>query len=451
MKQRLALACSSLAALRARAFSLCLAALAAGALCTAAPAAAQTTAPAPAEEGAPSSGSAGSDEDSQPPARRAEDWFKAGEAAYVAGNYRAAIQALDAAYVLRPLPPIAFSIAQAERQLYLAERRPEHLLRSVALFHRYLEQAPNGRRRSDAIEALSQLEPLLAHTQTSSAPAAPDRSTRLLILCEAPNARISVDGAEPGPSPLIREVTPGKHAVQARAPGFRDGQREVDAVQGELVPVTLTLAELPSRLQLSTPDDAEIYVDGVLVSQGASELTLELPSGPHRVSVTEKGHRVATQSLLLQRGETQSASFPLEPTRQRIASRWLFLGGAAALAAGGAFSFLAVHYENQAKDFLKRHQRENLSTGELVRYTNDVAGRNFYRWFAGGTFGAALGLSVSALFLHELDTPGAEELYRSRPQPSNPLAASADRSRHHYDLGAFLLPGQFGASLRGEF
>lgn len=50
----------------------------------------------------------------------------------------------------------------------------------------------------------------------------------------------------------------------------------------------------------------------------------------------------------------------------------------------------------------------------------------------------------------ELDTPGADELYRSRPQQT-PLAATTDRARSHFDLGAFVVPGEFGTSLRGEF
>jgi len=439
MKQRL-LSASRRVSLRAGVLAL------AGS-CLAVPAGAQTDVPAATEATATTA----ADDVAPPATERAKEWFKAGAAAYAAGDYRAAIQALNAAYAITPLPPIAFSIAQAERRQYFAERRPEHLARSVALFRRYLEDVPSGGRRADAIEALSQLEPMLAQAQASSTPsAAPDHSTRILVSCEAPNARISVDGAEPGPSPLIREVAPGKHAVQASAPGFRDGKREIDAVQGELVPVTLTLAELPARLQLSTPDDAEIYVDGVLVSQGASQLELELPSGRHRVSVAQKGHRVATQSLLLQRGTTQSASFPLEPTSQRVASHWLFVGGGAALVAGGAFSFLSLYYENQAQDFLERHKTQNLSQAELVRYNADASRRDFYRWFAGGTFAASLGLFVTGLFLHELDTPGAEELYRSLPPQSHAPAASAERPRR-YDFGALVAPGQFGATLRGEF
>jgi hypothetical protein len=195
----------------------------------------------------------------------------------------------------------------------------------------------------------------------------------------------------------------------------------------------------------------------VLVSQGASLLQLELPSGRHRVSVAHKGHRVATQALQLNRGELATTSFELEPTRQRLASHVLFASGAVALAAGGAFSFLALSSEHDAKEFVSRQKQENQTTGELVRYDADVTRRNRYRLLAGASFAASLGLLVTGLFLHELDTPSADDLYRSVPQPgeARPLAAGSARTTHgpkprQLELGALIVPGQLGASLRGE-
>jgi hypothetical protein len=385
---------------------------------------------------------------------RVKEWFAAARAAYESGDYLAAIQALEAAYDLAPSPALMFSIAQTEREQYSADSRPERARRAVTLYRRYLEADPNGKRRKDALEALAQLEPQLAKQQNTPAatPAAPSgaNSTRILVLCEVQDARISVDGAEPGPSPLIREVTPGRHDVMVRAPGHRDGQRNIVAVSGELVPITVTLAELPSHLRLSAPHDADVYVDGVLVSQGAQDLELELPSGQHRISVAEKGHRVATQTLQLVRGANQTAHFELEPTRQRLASHGLLVAGGVALATGGAFSFLALRSENQAKSFLERQERATASPAELVRYNADVASRNQFRWVAGGSFAASLGLLVTGLILHQLDTPSADELYRFLPPRDQPLDASAEREERRLELGASIAPGQYSLSLRGE-
>lgn len=385
---------------------------------------------------------------------RAKESFKAGAAAYAAGEYLAAIQALDAAYALTPLPAIGFSIAQAERRQYFVDRLPEHLARSVSLFRRYLVEVPNGGRRSDAIDALAQLEPLSARAASAAGPApsaAPDQRARVMVMCEVPAARISVDGGEAGSSPLIREVTPGRHQIEVRAAGYRETLRSVVAVAGELVPISVVLPELPGRLRLSVPLDSEVYVDGAFVSEGGSQLVLELSSGKHRVSVAAKGYRVATRSLSLSRGETDDARFELSPTGQRLASHVLLVSGAAAIGGGIALSLLALNAESGAKDFLKRKDHQNVTPAQLVRYDADIATRNRFRWIAGGVFTASLGLLITGLFLHELDTPGAEDIYRSVPLPEEPpLAARRDRLRH-FDVGALLAPGQLGASFRTDF
>src|SRR5688572_32382194 len=82
---------------------------------------------------------------------RAKASFRAGATAYAAGEYLAAIQALDAAYALTPVPAIAFSLAQAERRQYFVTHERQHLDRAVKLFRRYVEQVPTAGRRADAL------------------------------------------------------------------------------------------------------------------------------------------------------------------------------------------------------------------------------------------------------------------------------------------------------------
>jgi hypothetical protein len=384
---------------------------------------------------------------------RAKESFKAGAAAYAAGEYLAAIQALEAAYALTPMPAIAFSLAQAERREYFVSRQREHLTRSIALFRRYMEQVPSGGRRTDALDALAQLEPIAAKLDMTEPAAAessqvPERRTRLVIFSEAAGARIAVDGELRSGSPAVVEVTPGKHEVSVVAPGFHPVQREVTAISGELIPVPVALAPLPSRVQLSTPPEADVYVDGVFASQGGEQLTLELPSGSHRISVAQNGHRVASRIIELERGETQAHGFSLEPTSQRRASHALFIGGAAAAGAGAALSYLAVQSQQSAQDFLEIAEQRNVSEAEHVRYEADVTQRNRYRWLAGASFGASLGMLITGLFLHELDEPGPEDLYG----PSSPSPGTERRSASPaFDLSAVVSPNLWGATLRAEF
>lgn len=420
-----------------------------------APAPAAPPAPAPAAAPAPASlPLAPTPPPSAADLARAKESFKAGAAAYAAGEYLAAIQALEAAYSLTPLPAIAFSLAQAERRQYFVSRQREHLTRSIALFRRYIDEVPSGGRRTDALDALQQLEPIAAKlepTETAPSQPAPERHTRLIIFSEAPGARIAVDGEFRSSSPAIVEVTPGKHQVKVEALGFSPVQREVTAIAGELVPVSVALAALPSRLLLSTPPDADVYIDGVFASQGGEQLALELPSGSHRVSVTQNGHRVVSRVIQVDRGETQVHGFSLEPTSQRRASHALFIGGAAAAAAGGALSYLAVRSQESAQEFLELVEQRNVSVAERVRYDADVTQRNRYRWLAGASFGASLGMLITGLFLHELDEPGPEDLYGPSPTGSPPAAGERRPASPGFDVSAVVSPDLWGATLRAEF
>ena len=381
--------------------------------------------PARAQVSAPVAGTSAGD------VERAKESFRVGAAAYSAGEYLAAISALDSAYALAPLPAIAFSLAQAERRQYFVDRQLEHLVRSVALFRRYLEQVSSGGRRADALDALAQLEPLVASQQVAPQATARPPSTRLLVIAEASGARVWIDDDELIGA-MIREVTPGKHRVVVRAPGYHDAERAVMAVAGELIPVSMVLAELPGTLEVQAPTAAEIYIDGAFASLGGN-VSLHVASGKHRISVSQNGHRMTTREVDMPRGGRQQVHIELEPTAQRMTSHVLLIGGAVALGAGTFLSVLAVESEDAAQDFLARQDRENVSTAELVRYQADVERRNRYRLMAGVNFAASLGLLVTGLFLHELDQPRAEELNRN------------------VELEADIAPGHLGARLQGAF
>jgi hypothetical protein len=385
---------------------------------------------------------------------RAKESFKAGATAYGAGEYLAAIQAFEAAYALTPLPPIAFSLAQAERRQYFAGHERAHLDRAIALFRRYVEQVPSGGRRADALDALSQLEPLgAARTGESSAVSeSAARPTRLMITSDAPGALLALDQDPPAPSPLIREVEPGAHRVTASAPGFFPADRALTAVAGELVPMAVALRERPSLLTVSAPPDAELYLDGAFAGRGGDGLHLQLASGPHRLVVARKGHRVHSQALTLERGETQSLRVDLQPTTQRRAARRLLIASGVALGAGAVLGGLALHAESNAKDFLARRERGNVSAGDLHQYDEDVTARGRYRTAAAVAGGLAVALATTGLFLHELDNPEAQELYRAaRPSPDERPPAPESAARLRLQFAPLVYAGVLGGVLEGRF
>ena len=351
---------------------------------------------------------------------RAKASFKAGATAYAAGEYLAAIQALDAAYALTPVAAIAFSLAQAERRQYFASHERVYLDRAITLFRRYVDQVPSGGRRADALEALSQLEPLAATSAgvpTRSAPDGDTSRTRLMITSDAPGALLSLDGGTPAASPLIREVEPGQHKVDVSADGFFGEQRQVTAIKGELIPEAVSLRERPSLLTLSIPSGAEVFVDGTFATRGGERVSLELPSGSHRVAIAESGHRVLVRTLELERGKSQDLRVTLETTRQRKAAVVLLITGAAALGTGAVFGALAVRAEDRAQDFLTRQAQGNVTSGDLSSYESNVTDRGRYRAATGISLAASAGLFITAFFLYELDRPSAEQTSRLAKSP----------------------------------
>lgn len=367
---------------------------------------------------------------------RAKASFKAGANAYAAGDYLAAIQALDAAYEISPLPAIAFSLAQAERKQYFVKGERAHLERALALFRRYLQQETRGARREDARLAVSQLEPLLGAKPgpAESSPKAQARPTRVMIVSDAPGARITLDGGSAASSPLIREVTPGKHRARVQARGFVDTARDVTALAGELILTEVRLNERPGVLNVWAPADADVFVDGVYVGQGGELVTVPLAAGNHQLTVAQKGRRFARRDVRLERGKTQTENISLEPTTQRSVSELLFIGGGIALGASLVLSALAVQSENHAEDFLWQLKRHNVQRAQVVAYNASLAERSRYRTAAGISVAGSLGMFITGLFLHELDQPSSSggrrderpgEAARAAPRFAFVSAASA--------------------------
>jgi hypothetical protein len=381
--------------------------------------------------------------------QRAKQSFQAGATAYAAGEYLTAIQALETAYALTPLPAIAFSLAQAERRQYFVAHDKAHLDRAIALYRGYVERVSEGGRRADAIEALSQLEPLAAlqARPNVTVPGATSdvRRTRLMITSQTESARLSLDGAAPTSSPLIREVSPGDHRVVISADGYFSSEQRVRALEGELVVVPVTLRERPSRLRLSTSAGAEVYVDGTFASQGGRQLSLELPSGMHRVVVGQKGFRVVSQTLALRPGESKNLDVRLERTRQRKAALTLFVAGGAALGTGVLLSALAIRAENQAEKLLSLRAQGRATAEDLDDYDDAVTERDQFRLATIITLASAGGLFVTGLFLHELDRPDPRVLYRS-------LGSSGRRPRGaRLRVAPLLAERRFGALLNASF
>ena len=339
---------------------------------------------------------------------QAKTSFRAGATAYELGDYLAAIQALQSAYHLSPLPAIAFSLAQAERRQYFVDRDRGHLERAIELYRDYLRQVPSAGRRSDATDALSQLESLRAAQPQGEAVAATASDvgrTRLLISCEAKGARIALDGGAALSSPAIAEVSPGAHRLQVSAPGYDPSDRVVRAVPGELLPIEITLHEQPASVQLEATPSASIYVDDALVGELSQSKQLRLPAGGHTFTFAKNGYNLVSLDAQLVPGGSRTVQAQLNPTAQRITAYALFIAGGLGVATSAVLGSFALAREGSARAVLMRKERGNISSAQLHDYNDALEERNRLRVFAALSLSLSAAALATGLFLFLFDHP----------------------------------------------
>jgi hypothetical protein len=371
---------------------------------------------------------------------QSKSYFKAGAAAYEMGDYAAAIQALDAAYRLTPLPAVAFSLAQAERRQYFVSRERSHLERAIELYRIYLRAVETGGRRADATDALAQLEPLAALSVPSDgargdSPAAARDRTRLMISCAVPKAEVSLDGAAPVAAPLIARVMPGTHRIVVSAPGYYPTERSVEAVPGELLPLELSLREQPASVVVRAVPESDLHVDGAFMGRVGASRRFELPQGEHELTLSETGHQIARINAKLAPGEARDIGVDLPQTSQRTTALTMFVASGGALLVGAALTGLAFDREEVARKIERERAAGNITPAQLTAYDEAKLERNRWRGIAATSFVASLAAAATGLLLYLLDEPDlreprdAPDLRVSLPVPGLPSASVTGQVR----------------------
>jgi hypothetical protein len=375
----------------------------------------------------------------------ARAYFNAGARAYAAGKYVAAIRAFEEAYRIEPRPGLVFSVAQAYRRQFFIDKEKANLFAAIDHYRKYLELEPDGARRGDAAEALSELEPFSSHLAPSDAASAPTAApaTQLMISSPVDDVTISLDGTPAGTLPYIAGVTPGVHRVALTASGYVDYQRDVRVLAGSVVPLDVTLEEKPALVTVVAPDGARIAVDGRF--RGVSPAgALALTPGRHFVTVTANGHEVFSREIAVERDEARSITATLPPTTQRTTAWTFIVTGGAALLTGAGFMVAALVREKDA-------ERMGFTTPADARARNDaVDARDRLRTIGIVTAGSGVAVAGLGAFLFAFDEP------RSGPQTSPEDVPARPKQRQSspgldVSVAPWFLPSAAGASFRGTF
>lgn len=346
--------------------------------------------------------------------------YEAGASAYAAGRFEAAVQALARAYALSPRATVLFSLAQAERRLFVLNGELSVSDSAVAHFKAYLEQVPQGGRRADAVQALGELAVLRARPAEPRADAraeAGTAATRLLISVEPPSAEVRFDGVAKAERPLILETTPGPHTLVVEARGYFGETRQVSAVKDGVVATEIRLRAKPGKVKLSARAGTQVWMDGTRL--GTTPLgPLEIEAGKHRFDFRSPGYAAEARFVSVARGAEVTVAAVLQLTTQRKVSHGLLVSGSGAAFLGGAAAVMAWVFERDAQAVDDAARGRNLSPEELSDHNRSLDRRDGWRTVSVASLAVAAGLLIGGGVLYAWN-PETASVERSRPVRSS--------------------------------
>ncbi|MDB4997512.1 MAG: TonB-dependent receptor [Myxococcaceae bacterium] len=383
---------------------------------------------------------------------RARTFFNAGAQAYSAARYADAVRSFDQAYELAPRPQLLFSLAQAERKEYFAGNDASYLRRAIQHYKAYLEQVPSGGRRSEATEAKADLEARLARDPQAQAGNAPPpvekRKARVTVYSATPGAQTSIDGGPAQELPYFGDLEPGKHRVRVFAEGFIDAEREVSGDRPIDQPVDLPLQERPSIVTVVLDTTADILLDGRIVATAPVSRPIELPPGPHVLSVAANGKKPLSQEVSLPRGKPFRFEPKLEASGQRVVAVSMLGVGAVSIATGVVFGVLSLGQESSAKSIASDRATGNIGADQLDSYNSAIDRRDAFRTVSIVTLAAGGALAVGGGLLYLFDRPTVSVL---PPRGMEPTPAPKPNQPTDLTASPMLGPGIWGASMSARF
>ncbi|MBS2013453.1 MAG: hypothetical protein JST00_11225 [Deltaproteobacteria bacterium] len=357
---------------------------------------------------------------------RARTFFNAGAQAYAAARYGDAARSFLQAYELAPRPQLAFSLAQAERKEFYASNDASYLRRAIQHYKEYLDQTPSGGRRSEATEAKADLEARLARLDPKDAAAvvtpapAEKKKARVTVYSPTPGARASLDGGPPQVLPYFGDLPPGRHKIRVFADGYFDEERDVSGDQVGDQPLDLPLKDRPAQLSVVLNRTADVYVDGRIVATTPLARPIEVPPGPHVISISALGKRRFTQEVTLERGKPFKLEPAMETSGQRVAAWSLVTVGAASMVTGAAFGIVALGQESRANDVLDARSTGNISGDRLDAYNTSVERRDDFKYAAAGLWFGGAAVIVGGVLLWFIDKPAVQVVPPRSVEPTPP-------------------------------
>ncbi|WP_437839601.1 PEGA domain-containing protein [Sorangium sp. So ce1153] len=242
----------------------------------------------------------------------------AGAALFKDGDYAGALARFERAYELSRDHRLLWNVALCQKNL----RRYAKMLATLRRMEDDAGAALTARDKQDIAELIQAAEVYVS---------------RLEVTASEAGATVFVDDEPVGTTPLAAPVPIdiGERRIRVSKPGFVDLVRQEKVVGGGSVAVLARLerAVHRGRLLVAAEQDGLIALDGKVVGKGRWEGSV--PSGTHALRVTAPGMKPHEVAVLIRDEEHRRIDVSLERAPERGgASRWLWIGGGAAIFAG---------------------------------------------------------------------------------------------------------------------
>ncbi len=149
----------------------------------------------------------------------------------------------------------------------------------------------------------------------------------LRVQSAVPDAEVFLDGSSLGKAPVDRnDLEPGKHYIIVRKDGFVDFKREVNLVENKPVIVAAELRSVGGLKFLSSPQGAQVLIDGEPVGGITPNLKEEVAAGEHVIEMRLAGYFDAKQTIKVEGGRERIVSsdlqrIPTGPTPEQVSRR----------------------------------------------------------------------------------------------------------------------------------
>lgn len=160
--------------------------------------------------------------------------------------------------------------------------------------------------------------PATASVRASLVPFNPnflDHSPGYLLITSVPNgAQVSINGESSGPAPVAKQLMAGNYTVDISSSGYLSAHKVVNLGEKKTVMVNATLGRGATINVFSSPDGAQIILDGF--GNGKTPKTLTpVKAGEHVVELRMDGYESSLTRLSLEPGDVKTVDVTMKKTQ----------------------------------------------------------------------------------------------------------------------------------------